>query len=402
MDGSKSRIARLVLVAPGGELVGSLPGVPVATPWWQDVQPVVQAVRQRYGISVTVLRLLEAEFDSPPGGWVTYLCEVDEAAPAESWGGMLDDHPLRNPFARPGGPAADLAWAESVLKERGLEPAGRPVQVRTWNLSSLWRISVEAQTVWLKVVPPFFAHEGDLLARLAGERVPMLIGHDGARILLAEIAGEDLYNAELPQLLDMVTLLVDLQYSWAGRSEELLALGLPDWRAQALSVSIASAVGRTASELSMDDRAILARFVDNLPDRFAALAACGLPDTLVHGDFSPGNFRGDRHALTLLDWGDSGVGHPLLDQAAFFDRIHRSAHAAVREHWLSRWRSAMPAADPARACILLEPIAAARQAVIYLRFLDGIEPAEHPYHRSDPAEWLRRTVRLLAGPGGPS
>jgi len=385
----------LVLVTPDGALVGSLPAVPVSTPWWQDVEPVVRAARDRYGIDVTVLRLLEAEFARPPGGRVTYLAEVARPVPAEPWRGTLDDQPRRHPYARPGGPAADLAWAESVLAERGLRPTGSPVQVRSWNLSSLWRIPVEGQTVWLKVVPPFFAHEGGLLARLACERVPVLRGHDGGRMLLAEIAGDDLYDTELQQLLEMVTLLVGLQRSWSGRVDELLALGLPDWRAPALGTSIANVIERTADELSPDDRATLMEFVRGLPSRFAELAACGLADTLVHGDFHSGNFRGDGRAPTLLDWGDSGVGHPLLDQPAFLDRVPSDAVAAVREHWLRQWRAAVPDSDPARASVLLSPVAAARQAVVYRGFLDRIEPAEHPYHRADPAEWLRRTAELV-------
>ncbi len=389
------RTAGLVLVTPDGALVGSLPAVPISTPWWQDVEPVVAAVRDHYGIDVTILRLLEAEFDRPPGGRVTYLAEVARVAPAEPWGGTLEDHPHRHPFARPGGPAADLAWVESVLVERGLRRTGPPVQVRSWNLSSLWRIPVAGQTVWLKVVPPFFAHEGGLLARLAGERVPTLLGQDGGRMLLAEIAGDDLYAAAPPQLLEMVTLLVGLQRSWTGRVDELLALGLPDWRAPALGASIEKVIERTADELSADDRATLLEFSRGLPSRFAELAACGLADTLVHGDFHPGNFRGDLRALTLLDWGDSGVGHPLLDQPAFLGRVPGDAVAAVREHWLRQWREVVPGSDPARAALLLAPIAAARQAVIYRGFLDRIEPAEHPYHRADPAEWLQRTAALV-------
>jgi hypothetical protein len=70
--------------------------------------------------------------------------------------------------------------------------------VRTWNLSSLWRVPVEGQTVWLKVVPYFFAHEGALLALMAGACVPTVLSHDGGRMLLAEIVGKDLYFAELP------------------------------------------------------------------------------------------------------------------------------------------------------------------------------------------------------------
>jgi Phosphotransferase enzyme family len=388
------RTAELVLVTPDGAIVGRLPAVPVSTPWWQDIEPVLRAVRERYGVEATILRLLEAELDCPPGGRVTYLAEVARPVSAEPWHGTLDEQPRRLPFAKPGGPAADLAWAESILTGLALPPTAPPVQVRTWNLSSLWRIPVDGQTVWLKVVPSFFAHEGEMLARLAGARVPTLLGHDGGRMLLAEIPGDDLYEAGLSQLLEMVTLLVGLQRSWRGHVDDLLALGLPDWRASALTAAIVDVIERTADELSADDRATLARFVRGLPARFSQVADCGLGDSLVHGDFHPGNFRGDSRRLTLLDWGDSGVGHPLLDLPAFLSRV--PSVDTVKAHWLTQWREAVPGSDPARAALLLGPVAAARQAVIYRRFLDGIEPAEHPYHRADPAAWLQRTAALCA------
>ena len=95
------------------------------------------------------------------------------------------------------------------------------------------------------------------------------------------------------------------------------------------------------------------------------------------------------------DWGDSGVGNPLLDQAAFLDRAPPAQIPALRDHWRDRWRDLAPGSDPARAAKLIAPVAAARQAVIYQGFLDGIEPSEHPYHRADPAEWLARTGVLL-------
>ena len=77
----KPRTAELVLVRPDGVPIGSLPAVPVATPWWQDVEPVVSAVRDHHGIDVIILRLLNADQPQPHGGRVTYL-----AAP---WTGAL-------------------------------------------------------------------------------------------------------------------------------------------------------------------------------------------------------------------------------------------------------------------------------------------------------------------------
>lgn len=391
------RLARLVLVTRDGAILGSSAPLPVATPWWQDIAPVVRAAREQLGLDVTILRLLGAERDGPPGGIVTYLAEVAGPADVAPWAGQLDEHPLRHPYARPGGPAADLAWASTALAGHGLEPAGPPEQIRTWNLSSLWRLPLAGgASAWLKAVPRFFAHEGALLEALDGAAVPRLLARDGHRILLAEVAGEDLYDAALPQLLDMVELLVALQHRFLGRDAELLALGLPDWRGAALGTAVAAVLDRHRSALDAAAAATLDGFVAGLPARFAELAGCGIPDTLVHGDFHSGNVRGEGTQLTLLDWGDSGLGHPLLDQAAFLEWVPAAAIEPLRAHWQAQWRRLLPHADPGRAERLLRPLAAARQAVIYQNFLDHIEPSEHPYHRDDPLNWLQRTAGLLA------
>jgi hypothetical protein len=390
----KPRTAELVLVTPDGVPIGSLPPVPVATPWWQDVEPVVSAARDHHGINVVILRLLNAELPQPHCGCVTYLAEVAEPVCAAPWTGVLEEHPRRHSFARAGGPTADLGWARAQLAKRGLRPTAPATQVRTWNLSSLWRVPVEGQTTWLKVVPHFFSHEGRLLATMDGRGVPTVLGHEGGRMLLAEVTGRDLYVADLPQRNEMVNVIVGLQRQWTDRVEELLALGLPDWRAAALSAAIVEVVDRTSDEVSADERMTLAEFLRDLPSRFEDIAACGLRDSLVHGDFHSGNFRGDGQSLTLLDWGDSCVGHPLLDQAAFLDATPYATAVAVRAHWAQEWRDVVPGSDPVRAAALLAPIAAARQAVIYRRFLDNIEPSEHPYHKADPAMWLKRTAAL--------
>ena len=393
-----SRMVKMVLVTPQGELLGSLAPFPVQTPWWQNAWDVVRGAQEHRGVQVTVLRLLEADRPSPHGGAVTYLVEVAKRVPAEPWEGQLDEHPLRCSWARPSGPATDLEWADSALAAQGIARIGPPEQVRTWNLSSLWRLPVEGQTVWLKVVPPFFAHEGPLLEQLQGEPVPTLLAHQEnheGRLLLAQVPGEDLYEPPRQVLLKMVTLLVGLQRKWIDRSDDLLGLGLPDWRPPSLTAAIRSLVERTGAQISDTHRATLATFVSDLDDRFADLGRCGLPDTLVHGDFHPGNHRGDAKTLVLMDWGDSGVGHPLLDEPAFFDRVSAEDAPAVREHWHREWRIALPSSDPDRASRLLAPVAAARHALIYQRFLENIEPSERPYHQADPASWLRRTAALV-------
>jgi Phosphotransferase enzyme family len=398
METQPPRIVTLVLVDVDGKVHGALPPFEAETPWWVDIGPVVRAVRAQHGLRVTVLRMLDTERPSPHGGAVSYLAQIDAAQPLpplRAWQGALPEDPKRQPYAGIGGPQADLAWAMSVLQSQGETLAGEPEQIRTWNLSSIWRIPTRAGAFWLKVVPPFFVHEGAVLQALAGAPVPRLLGHDGCRLLLAHVPGEDGHEATLAERLPMIDLLVELQRAWLGRTETLRGLGLPDWRGPALSAAVKALIERRADAITPDDRAPLETFVAGLPARLAAVAACGIADTLVHGDFHKGNVRSDGRTRTLLDWGDSGVGHPLLDMPAFLGATPHAEHEATRTHWFAAWRRVLPQADIERAARLLAPIAMARQALIYQNFLDGIETAEHPHHRSNVPDYLHCTAEAV-------
>jgi hypothetical protein len=396
------RAVTLVLCRLDGVVLGALPPLEVEVPWWQEVTAVVEAVRQAHGVDVVILRLLAAEEHRlGAGGPVTYLAEVadDLHVPVLPWPAARDaDHPLRAPWARPGGPADDLTWADGVLELAGMPRTSPGVQVRTWNLSSLWRLPTGQGSAWLKVVPSFFAHEGAILSALDDDRVPEVLGTDGARTLLVDVPGVDLYGIGGDRLPGMIDLLVDLQLPWVARVDDLLALGLPDWRREALSGLVETLVERWRDRLPATVVAGLDRLLAGLPERWAQIEACGVPDTLVHGDFHQGNLRsaGPGH-LVLLDWGDSGVGHPMLDRAAFLERLSPEDQAVVQGRWDRRWQREVPGCEPDRAARLLEPVGALRQALIYQVFLDGIEPDERIYHAQDPARWLARAAAFADG-----
>lgn len=353
---SLTRDVRLVLCSPDGDVHGALPRFEVATPWWQEVAPIIDGARERFGVDVTIVRLLDTDGRWPPhGGAVTYLAETRDPPSGLAVVDVdLADHPLRMRWARPGGVTDLVRWADQFVTRTG--PAE---QVRTWNLSCILRLPTAEGPVWLKAAPPFFAHEGRVIEELP-QLGPPLIAHDDGIVLLRNVDGEDRYDA--PEAW-MVERWVDVQ------AESSIPIGgLPDWRPEAFLAAI------ECLDVPDELRA-------EVPRRFEQLAECGLPDTLVHGDFHAGNWRGD----TLLDWGDSGFGHPLFDQPAFGD---------VNAPWEAAWKRHHPHADVARATELIAPVAALRQALIYQQFLDNIEPSEHCYHRNDPDEWIRRAVAL--------
>jgi hypothetical protein len=109
----QQRIADLVIVGPDNKVRGCLLPFPVETPWWNDVEAVVEAAWRYYGVNVTILRLIYAEGDSwHNGGRVTYLAEGALDAELQPWFGSLAEHPLRRSYARSGGPVSDLNWAK--------------------------------------------------------------------------------------------------------------------------------------------------------------------------------------------------------------------------------------------------------------------------------------------------
>ncbi|HTO59114.1 MAG TPA: phosphotransferase [Pseudomonadales bacterium] len=393
----QGRWAELVLVDGSGTVIGKLPPLHVEVPWWPEVETLVRAVRERFGVDVTILRLLSSPPSGMRGGHVKYLAEVSSRVDCTPCDDVLDEQPLRNAYAKVGGPAADLTWARSVLARHGYEPTAPPVQIKTWNLSSLWRIPLEhGADAWLKAVPKFFAHEGALIDALGPHApVPRLFGYESGRLVMRYIPGDDLWRATHTQRIAMLDALVGLQHAWVSNVSALSALGVADWRAATLVRAIERTFERTRSQLSAAAARTLEVFIARLDERFLALAACGIPESLVHGDYHPGNVRGTGTDLTILDWGDAGVGHPLLDMPAFMERAPAEMAASLRDHWITLWRARCPGSDPARAWELIEPIAAARRATVYLGFLDRIEPAEHPYHGIDPRDHLQITAEIV-------
>lgn len=377
----------LVVCDAQGVVHGELEPFSVATPWWQEVEP----IRERHP-SLVILRLLDGTpKPQEPGAHVRYLAEAmcgPEALPLQPSEGFIDEHPLRMPWARPGGPSADLAWAAGFL-----ELAGPPTQHRTWNLSAIWSIPSSNGRLWLKCVPGFFAHEAHVLGALRDAGSPQPVASDGRRMLLADLPGHDGYDATVEEACDLVDHLVGLQLATVPRTPALLLAGVPDARWPALLDELRSVVIRRAPQ-DQD----LWRLLDTADDRIRAIDECGLADVLVHGDAHPGNARIGVDPPIWFDWGDSRIGHPLLDLAVL-ERLDREPRQQLAQHWLAAWAAAVPGSDPYRAWALLRPLAALRVAAVFQMFLDRIEPSERVYHAGDVQPALDVASRLAASGG---
>ncbi|MFG1743640.1 phosphotransferase family protein [Micromonospora chalcea] len=386
-----SRTVTLILLDAAGRPLGALPSFDVPEPWWQEVASIVAEVRRRHGLAVAVLRLLDADRPAPPGGHVRYLAQTADApaVPLEPVAVDLAPHPLRQSWARAGGPDRSVVWATGELRRLGRRVTA-VAQQRTWNLSAIWRLDTDAGPAWLKQLPPFARHEPTVLA-FPGDtnslvNGPMVLAADGeGRMLLADVPGQDRYGAGEGERASIAVEHHAVQLRACGVVGELVAAGVPDLRGVGLADWI-------RERLAGHDVSAAAGLLDGLDHRLQQVRDCGLPDTLVHGDLHPGNVRGDGRRRTVIDWADSFVGHPAFDILRLTEDVDADAAARLIGAWARRWRTDVPGSDPHRAVDLLRPVAPLRLAAVYAMFLAAIEPGEHPYHVHDVPAALARAA----------
>jgi Phosphotransferase enzyme family len=422
-----------VLVTYGDECLGVVGPFHADSPWWADVEPVAGHVRTVLGVPAVVLRLVDVVGGvSPRGGHVTYHAEassrLDVVLPhpaTHDCDSLRRPEPHRSPWATPDGVAAALAWAQTqlavapagsgrhlVVASDGSGPASAlsvsVEQVKSWNLSALFRITTGGAsgtgttgtgTAWLKLTPAFAAFEPDVFAVVAqadATLVPTVLAADRAhrRMLLAHVPGQDCWDASPELIRATVTRWVAAQAAVAGTA----MVGIPDGRPARLPDGLRrlldGAAGRQLDAAERDDAQGLA---DRLPGLIGELAACGLPETLVHGDFHPGNWRSDGRRTTVFDFADAYVGHPAFDGERLREFVGPDRDGPVVEAWCAAWREHRPDADPARALALARPLQAVSGAVTYQMFLDNIEPSERRYHETDPVTGIRDALAAMRG-----
>jgi hypothetical protein len=376
------------VVTHGGSCTGKVGPFPVEVPWWAEVEPVVAQLEETLGVPVVVLRLLTVEgSDGARDGHVTYHAEALEPPGKLSPCDFADDdHPLRLPWARPSGVRELLGWASEHV---GL--TGRPVQTKTWNLSGLFRLPTADGTVWLKAVPGFAAAEPAAIAAFAAVDpglVPTVVASAPGRLLLADVPGEDCWEASPQVAADAVGRLVAAQARIGSRPP-----GIPDRRPGMLAAAVRDLLdGPIGAELSPPEL----RAARCLQPRWEMLADCGLPDTVVHGDFHPGNWRRGAGPPVVLDFADAHWGNPVLDGLRAIDFLPADRRRQTADAWTAAWTAAAPRSRPAEALLIAGPLAHLAYAVRYQEFLDNIEPSEHVYHQGDPAASIRQALAAAA------
>jgi hypothetical protein len=372
------------VVTHGGACAGVVGPFAVHIPWWAEVESVVAHLEETLGVPVIVLRLLTVEgSDGARDGHVTYHVEaLQPPGSLPPYDFVDDDHPLRLAWARASGVRELFRWAS-----RHVELTGRPAQRKTWNLSGLFRLPTADGPVWLKAIPAFAVAEPAAIAAFAEVDpglVPAVLASAPGRLLLADVPGTDCWDASPQVVADAVHRLATAQ-ARIGQPPH----AIPDRRPETLSAAVRDLLdGPVGAELSAGEL----RAARSLQWRWEMLADCGLPDTVVHGDFHPGNWRSGDGTPVVLDFADAHLGNPVLDGLRAIDFLPAGRRRTAASAWIAAWTAAVPRSRPEEALRVAGPLAHLAYAVRYQEFLDNIEPSERVYHQGDPAGAIRQAL----------
>ncbi|GAA1613658.1 hypothetical protein GCM10009789_79790 [Kribbella sancticallisti] len=348
------------------------------------------------GVPTFVLRLVRTDStETMRGGRVVYHVQaaaepragVLDPTPDARWAEVIKPHPLRSSWAEVDGPQRLVDWSSGIVGH------GTPTQVKTWNLSCLIRFPTDEGGAWAKATSRFCSVDADIIEHVRSydaALAPAVLGVDleNRWSLLAHAPGIDCWEPDLPTVQDVVSRWVAVQAGIAGeelRTPKMLPRDLP----AELDALLAGEAGEQLSAEELTKAHVLR---DALPGIIEELESAGLPNTLVHGDFHPGNWRSDGTNRLIVDWADSYLGHPATDIQRLRNWLPAEKKDVAVEAWSTAWQKHLPGSRPLRALEPMTVIARLLGAITYQRFLDNIEPSERIYHEGDPANELRAAI----------
>lgn len=231
-----------------------------------------------------------------------------------------------SPFAKPGWLRKLFLWTRQQIAPFGFRLTGAFQQLNASPTFNLIRLETEDGGVWFKATGE--PHSSELpvtvaLARLFPRFVPPILGvhptwngwlsEDVAGVSLDQVADFDAWRQVAEQL-------AELQIESIGKTTALLEAQAKDLRVSQLMERIDPFVERMSELMAVQEKPTpaplvqseLATLAGGLKESCVLLEDLGLPNTLGHIDFNPGNILVSGDHCVFLDWAEGCVTNPLL------------------------------------------------------------------------------------------
>lgn len=262
------------------------------------------------------------------------------------------------PFSRIGWLSNLQDWVRTVIQPLGMELKGFH-QLNGCETFSLIRFDTTQQPVWFKAVGKPNEHEFPItvaLAEMFPEYVPALLATRSAchGWLMADAGGPPLNEVEDSSAWKhAATALAGLQIASTGATDDLFEAGCRDLRIGTL-LELVDPFLEVLADLMQEQTklppAILSRqelcdLGTTLKNGLCCLESLGIPDTLGHSDFNPGNILVGSERCVFIDWAEAHVSHPFLTFEYLISHLKKDYPAlarfedAIRSSYAQRWQS---------------------------------------------------------------
>ena len=368
-----------------------------------------------------VLESMEVNGEAPEGTrWVQRtLCTARAAsrlAHSELLGealGQLDSHvreSITMPFGRPGWLRELFTWTQEHLSIVGLQLTGNFTQ---WNGSptfSLIRLETNGRAAWFKATGEPNLHELPItlcLAQLFPEYLPPILAVHRAWNGWLSQEVSDTTPGQSVGLLEWektARSLAELQITSLGKCGMLIDGQCKDLRIRTLTDMVPLFCARAAELMAQQQKQSPPPLTGNeldflarrLREALLLLEDLGLPDTLGHLDFNPGNIVVCPARCMFLDWAEACVTNPLVTFEYLCEHVRRTfardstALPRVSVAYLRPWTSLLSPTQLAKA-LAVSPLIAVFTYALALGGLNTLEPRRSPAHLG----YLRSLTRRM-------
>lgn len=264
----------------------------------------------------------------------------------------------RGPFSRLGWLNNLQDWVRTVICPLGMELEDFQ-QLNGCETFSLIRFNTTKHPVWFKAVGKPNLHEFPItlaLAELFPEYVPSLLATRPAcnGWLMADAGGPPLSGVEDSSIWkNSAIALAGLQIASLAVIDDLLEAGCRDLRIGTLLGLVdpfLEVIDHLMQQQTKLPPAILSwrELCDlgaTLKKALCCLESLGIPDTLGHTDFNPGNILVCSQRCVFIDWAEGHVSHPFLTLEYLISHLRKDYPAltqfedTIRSSYAKRWQS---------------------------------------------------------------
>ena len=417
----------LLLLDPEGkrmivrESSGRIPVFQVAPVFYPEVEGLVERVRAECGLDIAVLRCL-AEGDANEGKHRLYsaVCLSDDASsPGFRWVGL--DEPNFDEDTRrdlkgisrleverlTAGTVSDspvpwdlptswhkraLNWIDANLPRTDDDHPWQVGQIRSWSISSVFRITSGERRLYFKSSPRYFASEVAVTQHVSDhfpDASPEIIAGNTEQgwMLMDDLGDVTLAKTDRASLWhDAMKTIARVQHGYIGLTSDLDRMGverrtvgkiietMDEWTKDSSLAGLRLFQSEVEAEL---------RKLQTNRNRIEAMAhnleALGLPQTLEHGDLDSTNIFIRDGVPVLMDWSDACISHPFFTPLT---PAQARRHPEIVDTYLAEWSDYGPVDSLRSGFQSAKAMAALESAFHYHRNIVPYLPYPYPDFRT--------------------